>query len=94
MDSDIELVKAIKQNAALYDPSHPDFKYTMRKEEIWQEVATYLGITSLDLKRRWTCLRDKYTRELKQRREEILRTEPSPFFNSMEFLRPFVRKRR
>ncbi|KAL5287449.1 hypothetical protein ACFFRR_008385 [Megaselia abdita] len=93
MESDIELIKAIKQNPALYDPSNRDFKYMMRKEEIWQDVANYLGITVADLKRRWTCLRDKYTRELKQRRLEILKTEPSTFFGTMDFLRQFVRKR-
>lgn len=94
MESDIELIKAIKQNPALYDPSNRDFKYMLRKEEIWTEVATYLGITVNDLKRRWTCLRDKYTRELKQRRLDLLKTEPTPFFDSMDFLRQYVRKRR
>lgn len=45
MESDIELIKAIQQNPALYDPSNRDFKYMMRKEEIWQDVASYLGIS-------------------------------------------------
>jgi len=49
---------------------------------------------------RWTRLRERYTREKKQRQEEtttgsaVLKRKTFEFFDNMQFLEPFIKKRR
>ncbi|XP_016990453.1 uncharacterized protein LOC108052553 [Drosophila rhopaloa] len=94
-DSDILLIQTIRETPSLYDPQLPSFRLSQRKEEDWARVADVLNISTMDARRRWTCLRDRYSRELKQKR-----LHPSgefghnDFFRKMDFLRDFVRKRR
>ncbi|XP_017040941.1 uncharacterized protein LOC108087868 [Drosophila ficusphila] len=94
-DSDILLIQTIRETPSLYDPQQPSFRLSQRKEEDWAKVADVLNISTMDARRRWTCLRDRYSRELKQKR-----LHPSgefgqnDFFRKMDFLRDFVRKRR
>ncbi|KAH8279430.1 hypothetical protein KR026_009574 [Drosophila bipectinata] len=94
-ESDILLIRTIRDTPSLYDPQLPSFRLSQRKEEDWAKVAEVLNISIMDARRRWTCLRDRYSRELKQKR-----LHPSgefghnDFFRKMDFLRSFVRKRR
>ncbi|EDW60999.1 uncharacterized protein hng1 [Drosophila virilis] len=94
-DSDVALIHTIRSTPSLYDHRHGDFRLSQRKEEDWAKVAETLNISSPDARRRWTCLRDRYSRELKQ-----MRLHPNSefghndFFRQMDFLREFVRKRR
>lgn len=94
-ESDILLIRTIRETPSLYDPQLPSFRLSQRKEEDWAKVADVLNISTTDARRRWTCLRDRYSRELKQKR-----LHPSgefghnDFFRKMDFLRDFVRKRR
>lgn len=94
-ESDVMLIRTIRSTPSLYDHRHSDFRLSQRKEEDWAKVAETLKISSPDARRRWTCLRDRYSRELKQMRlhpsSEFGRNE---FFRQMDFLREFVRKRR
>lgn len=94
-ESDVLLIRTIRSTPSLYDHRHGDFRLSQRKEEDWAKVAEALNISSPDARRRWTCLRDRYSRELKQMRlhpaSEFGRNE---FFRQMDFLREFVRKRR
>lgn len=94
-ESDVVLIRTIRSTPSLYDHRHGDFRLSQRKEEDWAKVAETLNISSSDARRRWTCLRDRYSRELKQMRlhptSEFGRNE---FFRQMDFLREFVRKRR
>ncbi|XP_060660696.1 uncharacterized protein LOC132794327 [Drosophila nasuta] len=94
-ESDVVLIRTIRSTPSLYDHRHGDFRLSQRKEEDWAKVAEALNISSPDARRRWTCLRDRYSRELKQMRlhptSEFGRNE---FFRQMDFLREFVRKRR
>lgn len=93
--SDLELVRGVRATPALFDPTNSDFKFAYRKEKIWIELSQYLGINMNDARRRWTCLRDKYTRELKSRRlNPNLEYGHDEFFKEMDFLRPYVRKRK
>ncbi|XP_033255271.1 uncharacterized protein LOC117194914 [Drosophila miranda] len=93
--SDIQLIQTIRETPSLYDPQLPSFRLSQRKEEDWAKVAETLRISTIDARRRWTCLRDRYSRELKQMRlhptSEFGRND---FFKQMDFLRQFVRKRR
>ncbi|XP_016958829.1 uncharacterized protein LOC108030447 [Drosophila biarmipes] len=94
-DSDILLIQTIRETPSLYDTQLPTFRLSQRKEEDWARVADVLNISITDARRRWTCLRDRYSRELKQKRlhpsGEFGRND---FFRKMDFLRSFVRKRR
>ncbi|XP_022221706.1 uncharacterized protein LOC111073615 [Drosophila obscura] len=93
--ADIQLIQTIRETPSLYDPQLPSFRLSQRKEEDWAKVAENLRISITDARRRWTCLRDRYSRELKQMRlhptSEFGRND---FFRQMDFLRDFVRKRR
>ncbi|EDW73814.1 uncharacterized protein Dwil_GK19657 [Drosophila willistoni] len=94
-ESDVLLIRTIRDTPSLYDPQLPSFRASHRKTEDWMKVAEILNITPTDARRRWTCLRDRYSRELKQ-----MRLHPTSdfgrndFFRKMDFLRDFVRKRR
>lgn len=94
--ADISLIEKVKGTPPLYDSSSPDFKFAYRKEQLWENVAATLGMSSGDGRRRWTCLRDRYSRELKQMRLHPEKHEfgNNDFFRQMDFLRKFVRKRR
>ncbi|XP_055855722.1 uncharacterized protein LOC129918976 [Episyrphus balteatus] len=93
--SDLELVRGVRATPALFDPTNSDFKFAYRKEKIWVELSQYLGINMNDARRRWTCLRDKYTRELKSRRlNPNVEYPQDEFYKEMDFLRPYVRKRK
>ncbi|XP_055905886.1 transcription factor Adf-1 [Eupeodes corollae] len=93
--SDLELVRGVRATPALFDNTNSDFKFAYRKEKIWVELSEYLGINMNDARRRWTCLRDRYTRELKNRRLNPNIDYPQDeFYKEMDFLRPYVRKRK
>lgn len=95
-DSDMALIERVKITPSLYDPRNLDFRLAYRKEQEWEVVGAMVGMTAAEARRRWTCLRDRYSRELKQLRLHPEKNEygNSPFFRQMDFLRKFVRKRR
>ncbi|XP_017027393.1 uncharacterized protein hng1 [Drosophila kikkawai] len=94
-ESDILLIRTIRDTPSLYDPQLPSFRLSQRKEEDWAKVADVLNISTTDARRRWTCLRDRYSRELKQKRlHPTGEFGHNDFFRKMDFLRDFVRKRR
>ncbi|XP_011201718.1 uncharacterized protein LOC105225080 isoform X1 [Bactrocera dorsalis] len=95
-DSDMALIERVKMTPSLYDPRNLDFRLAYRKEQEWEVVGAMIGMTATEARRRWTCLRDRYSRELKQLRLHPEKNEygNSPFFRQMDFLRKFVRKRR
>ncbi|XP_067633568.1 uncharacterized protein hng1 isoform X2 [Eurosta solidaginis] len=95
-ECDLALIGRVKMSPVLYDPRHPDFRLAYRKEQEWDQVGAMIGMSSSDARRRWTCLRDRYSRELKQLRLHPDKNEfgNNPFFRQMDFLRRYVRKRR
>ncbi|XP_020713516.1 uncharacterized protein LOC101461013 isoform X2 [Ceratitis capitata] len=95
-DSDLALISRVKVTPSLYDPRNPDFRLAYRKEQEWEIVGSMVGMTASEARRRWTCLRDRYSRELKQLRLHPEKNEygNNPFFRQMDFLRRYVRKRR
>lgn len=92
---DIELIESIKLSPCLYDSRHPDFRYACRKDYQWQKVGDNLGMSGSEAKRRWTVLRDRYARELKQVHLNPNSTEfgKNDFFRRMDFLRIFIKRR-
>lgn len=95
-DSDMALIERVRMTPSLYDHRNLDFRLAYRKEQEWEVVGAMVGMTATEARRRWTCLRDRYSRELKQLRLHPEKNEygNSPFFRQMDFLRKFVRKRR
>uniref|UniRef100_A0A1I8Q373 MADF domain-containing protein n=1 Tax=Stomoxys calcitrans TaxID=35570 RepID=A0A1I8Q373_STOCA len=93
---DAELVELIRASPCLYDPKNIDFRYIHKKDMQWAKVAERLGMSTEDARKRWTFLRDRYSRELKlmhmyPRRQELGKSE---LFRRMDFLRGFVKRRR
>uniref|UniRef100_A0A0K8UX20 Transcription factor Adf-1 n=1 Tax=Bactrocera latifrons TaxID=174628 RepID=A0A0K8UX20_BACLA len=86
-DSDMALIERVKMTPSLYDPRNLDFRLAYRKEQEWEVVGAMIGMTATEARRRWTCLRDRYSRELKQLRLHPEKNEygNSPFFPSNGF---------
>lgn len=95
-ESDIRLIEQVQRAPCLYDSRNPDFRLANKKEQQWDQVAELLGMTQWEARKRWTCLRDRYVRELKQTVLHPGRNKfgKSSFFQQMDFLRAYVKKRK
>lgn len=95
-EADIRLIEQVQGAPCLYDSRNPDFRLANKKEQQWNQVAELLGMTQWEARKRWTCLRDRYVRELKQTIMHPGRNKfgKSGFFRRMDFLRAFVKKRK
>lgn len=95
-ESDIRLIEQVQGTPGLYDSRSPDFRLANKKEQQWDQVAEMLGMTQWEARKRWTCLRDRYVRELKQMIIHPGRSKygRNDFFRRMDFLRAFVKKRK
>lgn len=95
-EADIRLIEQVQGTPGLYDSRSPDFRLANKKEQQWDQVAEMLGMTQWEARKRWTCLRDRYVRELKQMVLHPGRSKygRNDFFRRMDFLRAFVKKRK
>ncbi|XP_053962351.1 uncharacterized protein LOC128865939 isoform X2 [Anastrepha ludens] len=95
-ESDLALIARVKMTPSLYDQRNPDFRLAYRKEQEWETVGAMVGMSAVEARRRWTCLRDRYSRELKQLRLHPEKEEyvKNSFFRQMDFLRRYIRRRR
>lgn len=94
-EGDIELIERIRATPCLYDSKNPDFRLVYKKEQQWQTVAEGLDMSHWEARKRWTVLRDRYARELKQLllHPDSMEYGKNEFFHRMDFLRNFVKKR-
>ncbi|XP_005175564.2 uncharacterized protein LOC101901168 isoform X1 [Musca domestica] len=92
---DIDLIESIKLSPCLYDNRHPDFRLVYKKDLQWSRVGANVGMSSLEARKRWTVLRDRYARELKQMNlnPKDKSFAKNDFFCRMDFLRRFIKKR-
>ncbi|XP_075167792.1 hinge1 [Haematobia irritans] len=93
---DAQLIELIKSSPCIYDPQNIDFRFVQKKDLQWVKVSQALDMSDADARKRWTILRDRYSRELKlmslhPRSQDLGRSE---FFHKMDFLRRFVKRRR
>ncbi|XP_029171627.1 uncharacterized protein LOC114940988 [Nylanderia fulva] len=100
IDGDALLIALVHDHPYLYNKELTDFKDQLKKLNAWSEIAIVLNMTADECQSRWTRLRERYTREKKQRQEETTtgsgasKRKTFEFFNNMQFLDPFVKKRR
>nr|XP_012217098.1 PREDICTED: transcription factor Adf-1-like isoform X3 [Linepithema humile] len=100
IDGDALLISLVRDYPYIYNKELTDFKDTFKKQNAWTEIASILNMTVDECQSRWTRLRERYTREKKQRQEETTtgsgasKRKTFEFFNNMQFLDPFVKKRR
>lgn len=94
-EGDIELIDRVRASPCLYDTKDPNFRLVYKKEEEWQTIADSLAMSPWEARKRWTVLRDRYARELKQLLLHPESTEygKNDFFLRMDFIRNFVKKR-
>lgn len=94
-EGDIELIDRVRATPCLYDTKDPNFRLVYKKEQEWQAIAEGLAMTHWEARKRWTVLRDRYARELKQLILHPDSTEygKNDFFLRMDFIRGFVKKR-
>ncbi|XP_065369550.1 uncharacterized protein hng1 [Calliphora vicina] len=94
-EGDIELIDRVRASPCLYDTKDPNFRLIYKKEQEWQAVADGLAMSHWEARKRWTVLRDRYARELKQLIMHPDSTEygNNDFFLRMNFIRNYVKKR-
>ncbi|XP_065220722.1 transcription factor Adf-1-like [Planococcus citri] len=93
------LIKLVKRNPCLYDPSQDDYKQAEVKETIWVDIANALNKDVNTLKADWKKLRDCHRDAMKRRifpqTEKDLRiTKKWKYEDQMEFLLNFMTNRR
>ncbi|XP_065357884.1 uncharacterized protein LOC135952035 [Calliphora vicina] len=97
MIDDEQLILLVQERSEIYDKYNPLYKFIDRKKDAWMEIAHKMETTEEDAIRRWTSLRDRFTREIKKR-EKSSESDPNtshiwPYYNMMEFLRPHISSR-
>ncbi|XP_036221788.1 transcription factor Adf-1 [Bactrocera oleae] len=90
----VKLIRLVKQHEYLYNKYNKDFKNLDRKKITWQRIAREMGINESECIRRWTNLRDKYTRESRRMtalvNNDMTTSQIWPLFDDMDFLRPHI----
>ncbi|XP_050330987.1 transcription factor Adf-1-like [Bactrocera neohumeralis] len=91
---DSKLVKLVKQYDCIYNKNNMDFKSISKKRAAWQRIAHEMGVHEQDCVRRWTNLRERFTKE--NRRVSALAnngmTTPNlwPLYNELTFLKSHI----
>ncbi|MFH4978666.1 hypothetical protein AB6A40_005375 [Gnathostoma spinigerum] len=83
------LIREVRKNPIVYDPSHPMYGNAVKKQETWADIACRLGEKVEAVKTRWRTLRDRYTKE---RRRISQNGGPSSFsyYPDLTFLDSYV----
>ncbi|XP_054089598.1 uncharacterized protein Adf1_18 isoform X3 [Zeugodacus cucurbitae] len=90
---DVRLIELVENHEIIYNKHGAVFQGTENKRDSWIKIAEDMGMTAEECIKRWTCLRERYTRELKQ-----VETNPNfvvgwPLFGPLSFLRKFIKQR-
>ncbi|XP_018576601.1 uncharacterized protein LOC108915122 [Anoplophora glabripennis] len=98
LDVDVGLlIRLVQHFPHIYDHTHKHFKNGILKENTWRRIAGTIKVPVEDCLRVWKNLRDKFTRE-----QRILKSHPRDcqnlskweFYDAMEFLNPYIKRRR
>ncbi|KAI8125442.1 hypothetical protein FF38_14397 [Lucilia cuprina] len=93
---DEKLIFLVQEKNEIWNKYNPLYKSIDRKKEAWIEIAHEMESTEEETIRRWTSLRDRFTREIKKREqssESDTNIHVWPYFEMMEFLRPHIASR-
>lgn len=90
----LKLIRLVQQHEYLYSKYNKDFKNLDKKKTTWQRIAREMGMNESDCIRRWTNLRDKYTRESRRMtalvNNDMTTSQIWPLYDDMDFLRPHI----
>ncbi|XP_004520025.1 uncharacterized protein LOC101459629 [Ceratitis capitata] len=90
----VKFIRLVKANDCLYNKSNKYFKYVSKKKVIWENIGRELGIDGEECVRRWTNIRDRFSRESRRMTSLVnngLTTERIwHLYDEMEFLRPHI----
>ncbi|BES93324.1 BESS motif [Nesidiocoris tenuis] len=65
-DLDIQLIHAVHEHRAIWDSSSTDYHNPLVKYMSWQAIETSTGIECGVVKKRWTTLRDSFTKAFRR----------------------------
>lgn len=87
-----KLIELYEQHELLWKKSHPDYSVAQKRNDAQNAIGKEFGVFGLEIKARWTSLRQSFFRELKKKREaksgSARAKEPVwKYFSSMQFLR-------
>ncbi|XP_050447813.1 LOW QUALITY PROTEIN: uncharacterized protein LOC126849726 [Cataglyphis hispanica] len=100
MSGDALLISLVRDHPYLYNKELTDFKDSLKKQNAWVEIASVMGMTVEDCQCRWMRLRERYSREKKQQQEKTTtgsgasKRKTFEFFDNMQFLERFVKRRK
>nr|XP_012224925.1 PREDICTED: uncharacterized protein LOC105673693 [Linepithema humile] len=99
-DGDALLISLVRDYPYLYNKELTDFKDCIKKQNAWIEIGIIMNMKADECQSRWTRLRERYTREKKLKQEETTtgsgasKRRSFEFFETMQFLEPFIKRRR
>ncbi|XP_033216761.1 uncharacterized protein LOC117172709 [Belonocnema kinseyi] len=93
------IISLVREYPHVYNKEFPGFKDARKKENSWREIASIAGMDVESCQKRWTRLRERYSREKNWREKDATesgasRRKPFIFYESMNFLQQFVLRRR
>ncbi|XP_025263015.1 transcription factor Adf-1-like [Camponotus floridanus] len=100
VSGDALLISLVRDHPYLYNKELTDFKDAIKKQNAWVEIASIMNMTVEECQTRWIRLRERYSREKKQQQEEtttgsgVSKRKTFEFFDNMQFLERFVKRRR
>ncbi|KAJ8967357.1 hypothetical protein NQ314_002943 [Rhamnusium bicolor] len=83
-------IDQIKNYPAIYNDQHSDYTNRFKREEVWQEVADFMGKPAAICKRKWDVLRANFRRAHRIERSG-LRKKQWRHYKRLSFLIPFTR---
>ncbi|XP_041377058.1 uncharacterized protein LOC121389477 [Gigantopelta aegis] len=91
------LIREIEKHGCLYDKESPLYRDIDKKDKIWKEIASRVGMTIKDARQRWKSVRDnmrKNQNAMKGKRGRSAKTvRPYKFGAILKFLIPFLEDR-
>lgn len=64
------IVEAVRKHPYLYQKSHPRYRDVTLKNEQWEAIASELGLTALEVIKKWKNLRDRFKRVQRAAQEQ------------------------
>ncbi|XP_046973890.1 uncharacterized protein LOC124540409 [Vanessa cardui] len=77
-----KLIAAVQARECLWDKSYRGHRNRFKLERYWNEVATEVGTTSLNCRKRWKNLKDQCRKEMKKNPSE----SEWPHFQKLKFI--------
>lgn len=89
-----QLIQEVRKNPILYDRSISVYRSTERKQDAWREIGDRLKISADVARRRWTNLKDAFSRSEKNRERRSVQgasqVKEYRYAASLEFLLPHI----